>query len=250
MPVSHLAPIFCNASESTRVFRLTNTPHTSTDFEHQLNEAHDRVLQMGGRVERQVVDAIESLGSGSEALIDQIMQHETVINALEVEIDALVGQIIARRQPTARDLRMLMAIIKTTTHLERVGDEAKKIALHARRGCPARRQVLPRYVEIRRISKMVLAMLRTSLSAFEQMQVAGAAERGGQGSRRGRRVPRRAAPVDHVHDRGPAHDLGGAGYRVRRKSLERIGDHAKNIAEQVIYAVDGRDVRHASDPGR
>ena len=99
-------------------FRLTDTPHTSTDFENQLKEAHDRVLQLGARVERQVVDAMESLGSGSGALVDQIMQHELVINALEVEIDALVGQIIARRQPTARDLRMPMAIIKTTTHLE------------------------------------------------------------------------------------------------------------------------------------
>jgi phosphate transport system protein len=235
---------------STRAFRLTNTPHTSSEFEHHLNEVHDRVLQMGGRVERQVVDAIESLGSGSEALIDQIMEHETVINALEVEIDALVGQIIARRAPTARDLRMLMAIIKTTTHLERVGDEAKKIALHARRKMPGRRRVLPRYVEIRRISRMVLAMLRASLAAFEQMEVAGAAG-----------VARKDLDVDDAF-RGVLRQLITFMIEDPRtisvaldivfvaKSLERVGDHAKNIAEQVIYAVDGRDVRHASDPGR
>jgi len=208
------------------------------------------VLQMGGRVERQLVDAIESLGSGSEALIDQIMRHETVINALEVEIDALVGQIIARRQPTARYLRMLMAIIKTTTHLERVGDEAKKIAMHARGRVPGARPVLPRYVEIRRISQMVLVMLRASLSAFEQMQVAGATG-----------VAGRDLDVDEAF-RGVLRQLITFMIEDPRtisvaldivfvaKSLERIGDHAKNIAEQVIYAVEGRDVRHASDPGR
>ena len=229
---------------------MTDTPHTSTEFEQQLAQAHHRVLQLGGRVERQVVDAIESLGSGSEVLVDQIMRHELVINALEMEIDALVGQIIARRQPTARDLRMLMAIIKATTHLERVGDEAKKIALHARRNTPGGRQVLPRYVEIRRIAQMVLAMLRTSLSAFEQMQAAGAAGVAGSDldvddAFRGVLRQLITFMIEDPRTISVALDV-----VFVAKSLERIGDHAKNIAEQVIFAVDGRDVRHASDPGR
>ena len=229
---------------------MIDTPHTSSDYEQQLALAHDRVLQLGVRVERQVVDAIESLGSGSEALIDQIMLHEGVVNALEMEIDALVGQIIARRQPTARDLRMLMAVIKITTHLERVGDEAKKIALQARRIFARGAAMLPRYVEVRRISQMALAMLRTSLAALERLEV---------GDAEG--VAHRDLAVDDAF-RGILRQL--ITYMIEdprtissaldilfiAKSLERIGDHAKNIAEQVIYAIDGRDMRHASDPAR
>ncbi len=226
---------------------MVNTPHTSTDYEQELALAHAKVLELGVRVERQVVDAIESLGSGSEALIDQILQHEVLVNAIEMEIDALVGQIIARRQPTARDLRMLMAIIKVTTHLERVGDEAKKIALQARR-ISSGGVLLPRYVEIRRISQMVLGMLRTSHAALEKLEVAGAET-----------VAGRDLDVDEAF-RGVLRQL--ITYMIEdprtisaaldilfiAKSLERIGDHAKNIAEQVIYAVEGKDVRHASDP--
>jgi phosphate transport system protein len=229
---------------------LTDTPHTSTEYEQQLALVHDRVLQMGARVERQVADAIESLASGSQALIGQILRHEALVNALEIEVDALVGQIIARRQPTARDLRMLMAVIKATTHLERVGDEAKKIALQAQRLFSEGRPMLPRYVEIRRISQMVLAMLRTSLAALEGMEVGGA---GG--------VADRDLAVDDaflavlrqlitymIED--PRTITAALDILFIAKSLERIGDHAKNIAEQVIYAVEGRDVRHAADPAR
>ena len=143
-------------------FRLTDTPHTSTDFENQLKEAHDRVLQLGARVERQVVDAMESLGSGSGALVDQIMQHELVINALEVEIDALWGRSSPAASPPPGTC-----------------------------GCQWRSSRRP---------------LTSSSDELDIVFVA--------------------------------------------KSLERIGDHSKNIAEQVIYAVDGRDVRHASDPRR
>jgi phosphate transport system protein len=228
---------------------LTQTPHTSTGYEDQLHEAHALMMQLGGRVERQVVDAIESLTSGSQALVDQVLRHEAVINALEIEIDALVGRIIARRQPAASDLRMLMAIVKATTHLERVGDEAKKIALHARRRAPGLRG-LPRDVEIRRIAQMVTAMLRSSLSAFEKMEVAGATGVAGKDLEVDdafRGVLRQLITFMIADPRTISEALDIV---FVAKSLERIGDHAKNIAEQVIYAVEGRDVRHASDPGR
>ena len=206
------------------------------------------MMQLGGRVERQVVDAIESLTGGSQALVDQVLRHEAVINALEIEIDALVGRIIARRQPAASDLRMLMAIVKATTHLERVGDEAKKIALHARRRAPGLRG-LPRDVEIRRIAQMVTAMLRSSLSAFEKMEVAGATGVAGKDLEVDdafRGVLRQLITFMIADPRTISEALDIV---FVAKSLERIGDHAKNIAEQVIYAVEGRDVRHASDPG-
>src|SRR5687768_11019847 len=95
--------------------------------------AHDLVVQMGERVQRQVDDAVVSLSSGSPALINQILRHEAVVNALERQIDELAGQIIARRQPAASDLRFVLAVVGLTTDLERVGDEAKKIALQARK---------------------------------------------------------------------------------------------------------------------
>ncbi|MBS0335545.1 MAG: phosphate signaling complex protein PhoU [Proteobacteria bacterium] len=229
---------------------MADTPHTSTEFEQQLALAHDRVLQMGARVERQVADAIDSLASGSQALIGQILRHEAMVNALEIEVDALVGQIIARRQPTARDLRMLMAVIKITTHLERAGDEAKKIALQAQRLFAEGRPMLPRYVEIRRISQMVLAMLRTSLAALESMEVGGA---GGVADRDlavddAFRAVLRQLITYMIED--PRTITAALDILFIAKSLERIGDHAKNIAEQVIYAVEGRDVRHAADPPR
>ena len=228
---------------------MTRTPHTSTGYEDQLDEAHALMMQLGGRVERQVVDAIESLTTGSPALADQVLRHEAVINALEIDIDALVGRIIARRQPAARDLRMLMAIVKATTHLERVGDEAKKIALHALRRAPGQRG-LPRDVEIRRIAQMVTSMLRSSLSAFERMEVAGASGVAGRDldvDDAFRSVLRQLITLMIADPRTISEALDIV---FVAKSLERIGDHAKNIAEQVIYAVDGRDVRHASDPRR
>ena len=112
-----------------------------------LEEVRGQVLQMGARVSRQLEDAIECLGAGSSALIDQVMRHESVINALERSIDELASQVIARRQPTAGDLRLLTSLLKSTTDLERVGDEAKKIALQARKLLHDGRSALPRYVE-------------------------------------------------------------------------------------------------------
>ncbi len=222
-------------------------PHSSSDYDLLLNEARDRVLELGARVEQQVVDAVESLGSGSHALIDQIIRHEAEINALELRIDSLCGQIIAKRQPAASDLRLLMMLIKATTDLERIGDEAKKIALYARKLFSGERPVaLPRYVEIRRIAQMVLAMLRKSLAALDRMEPEGTAD-----------VAKRDLEVDAAAS-GVLRQL--ISYMIEdprtisaaldivfvSKALERVGDHVKNISEQVIYAVHGADVRHRS----
>src|SRR4029077_4064242 len=129
--------------------------------------AHELVVQMGSRVERQLEDAVECLTSGSPALINQILRHEAVINSLERSIDELAGQIIARRQPTAGDLRFVLAAIGMTTDLERVGDEAKKIALQARKifadGSPAQ----PRTRELRRMAAIVQDMLRAAIVSLE-----------------------------------------------------------------------------------
>jgi len=221
-------------------------PHTSKDYDQQLEQAHALVLQMGARVERQTEDAIECLASGSVALIDQVLRHEAVINALERSIDELASQIIARRQPAASDLRLLTAVLKVTTDLERIGDEAKKIALQARKARGEGGARLPRQTAVRRMSQVALGMLRRALDAFERLDLESTAE-----------VIRRDADVNDAFRailrqlisymiEDPRTISASLDLLFVAKALERIGDHAKNVAEHAIYAVKGADVRHAT----
>ena len=222
------------------------TPHTAREYDHQLGRALDLVLHMGARADRQLVDAVECLASGSRALADQVLRGELAINSLERSIDALVGQIIARRQPAAGDLRLLTALIKSTTDLERIADEAKKIALCARKNSSGNRQGVRCDGEIRHMAGLALAMLRASLGSLENLDL-----------ERSVRVVRQDDDVNEAF-RGVLRQLltymiedprtisGCLDVVFVAKSLERVGDHAKNIAEYVVYAVKGKDVRHTS----
>ena len=221
-------------------------PHTSKYYHQQLEQAHALVVQMGARVERQAVDAIECLATGSVALIDQVLRHEAVINAMERSIDELASHIIARRQPAASDLRLLTAVLKVTQDLERIGDEAKKIALQARESRNVRGMRLPRQADVRRMSQIVAGMLHRALDAFDRLDLAGTAE-----------VVRRDTEVNDAFRailrqlitymiEDPRSISAGLDLVFVAKALERIGDHAKNIAEHAIYAVKGADVRHAT----
>src|SRR5688572_19101039 len=145
------------------------TDHTSKDFDQALERARELIGLMSARVERQLADAIETLQSGSPALIAQILRHETEVNALERAIDELSGQIIARRHPAARDLRLVMSLLGATTDLERMGDEAKKIALYARSIFAAGRPVLPRVLELRPMADLVHDMLRRATRAMNTL---------------------------------------------------------------------------------
>jgi len=221
-------------------------PHTSKGYDELLERAHALAGEMCVRVERQLVDAIESLSSGEPALVDQILRHEAVVNSLERSIDAAAGQIIARRQPTGSDLRLLLALLNVTTDLERVGDEAKKIALQARRIYAGGWPVAPRLAELRRLGEVVLGMLRRAGRALDELDARAAAE-----------LARRDAAADAMF-RGLTRQL--VSYMIEdprtisacldillaAKSLERVGDHAMNVSEHVMYACTGRDVRHAS----
>jgi phosphate transport system protein len=221
-------------------------PHTSKGYDRQLEQAHALVLQMGARVERQTQDAVECLVAGSAALGDQVLRHELVINSLERSIDELASQVIARRQPAAGDLRLLIAVLKATTDLERIGDEAKKIALLARKARLEGGLRVQREGEVRRMARIALGMLRHALDAFERLDLEGTAD-----------VVRRDADVNDafrgllhqailamIHD--PRAISAGLDLVFVAKALERIGDHAKNIAGHAIYAVKGADVRHAT----
>jgi phosphate transport system protein len=222
------------------------TPHTSREFDQRLDQARDLVLEMGARVDRQVVDALQCLALGSGALVDQVLRHEAVVNALERSIDELVGQIIARRQPAAVDLRLLTALVKTTTDLERIGDEAKKIALWSRRIGAGSRPLLPRYAEIRRMAGVALEMLRAALVSLEKLDLDRTAQivRMDDEVDDAFRAVLRQLITYMIED--PRTISGCLDIVFVAKALERVGDHAKNISEYVVYAVKGKDVRHIS----
>jgi phosphate transport system protein len=220
--------------------------HLSTQFDSELSVVSSRVMELGGLVESQIHQAIYALSQFSVEVANHVTEVEIKVNAMELEIDRDLASIIARRQPTARDLRLLMAISKATANLERVGDEAAKIARMVRSiissGSP---RSLPS-IELRVAADMASGLLRKALDAFARLDTAAALV-----------ILKEDDLIDQEFDGfvrklitymmedprmiSPSLDL-----LFLAKAIERIGDHAKNIAELIIYIVKGADVRHAS----
>ena len=199
---------------------------------------------MGELVGNQVRLAVDALSKGDVAQIDRIIADDHRVNALEVGIDESCTQIIARRQPTAVDLRMVIMIIKTITDLERIGDEAKKIAIAAKNLSQKRNLTLPRFDKIKHVTNLTLDMLHQSLECFCEA-----------GYFRCCRIVRQDEQVDEEFRtvmrylvtfmmEDPRTISSALEILFVAKSLERIGDHAKNMSEYVVYMVKGRDVRH------
>ena len=145
--------------------------HISKKFDAELEGLRSRVLQMGGLVEQQITRAMEALANGDMPLADQVIVDDHRVNALEVGIDDDCTHIIARRQPTAGDLRMVMAVVKTITDLERIGDEAQKIARMAKLVHAREHGTSPRFSEVLYASNIALEMLKTALDAFARLDV-------------------------------------------------------------------------------
>ena len=225
---------------------MTEHTHTSKQFDAELESLRSRVLQMGGLVEQQISLAVEALTSGDLELCSTIVANDHKVNGMEVGIDEDCSTIIARRQPTASDLRLVIAVIKTITDLERIGDEAAKIARMARLVNSVDRVQQPRYVEIRRMAQMALEMLRKSLDCFARLDVSGSAEvvRTDQHVDDEFRAILRQLITFIMED--PRTISASIEILFIAKALERIGDHAKNISEYVIYMVKGKDVRHVT----
>lgn len=221
--------------------------HTSKQFDTELETVRTRVLQMGGLVEEQIQRAIDALHSGNMEEIERVKQNDHRVNAMEVELDEACSHIIARRQPAASDLRLIIAVVKTITDLERIGDEAEKIARMAKLIHEAERLHMPR-VDLRHVADLAVAMLRSALDAFARLD-----------SKAALRVVQQDDAVD-VEFRSILRELITFMMEDPRtisrclevlfvaKALERIGDHSKNMAEYVIYMVEGRDVRHLRNP--
>jgi len=220
--------------------------HLSTQFDSELNHVSSLVMEMGGLAESQILQAIYALSQFSDEVANQVIDGEARVNAMEVEIDRELTSIIGRRQPTARDLRLLMAISKTTANLERVGDEAEKMARMVKSiikdGTP---RTLPAS-ELRLATEMASGLLRKALDAFARLDTATAVT-----------ILKEDNLIDQEFDgfvrklitymmEDPRTISASLDLLFVAKAIERVGDHAKNIAELIIYIVKGADVRHIS----
>ena len=220
-----------------------NHEHITKQFDVDLEGLRSRVLAMGGLVEQQLVRAMDALESGDMAQIEQVIATDRVVNRHEVELDEACNHVIAKRQPAAVDLRMIMTVVKTITDLERIGDEAKKIAKMARAIHAGDVRVLPR-VDLRRPADIAVAMLRKALDAFARLDASVSAEvvRQDREVDAGFKAAMRQLITFMMED--PRTISSSLDLLFIARSIERIGDHAKNISEYVVYLVKGRDVRH------
>ena len=220
--------------------------HTLKQFDTELEEIRSRVLQMGGLVEQQIMRAIEALTNGQVGLAREVMGNDHLVNALEVAIDEDCSTVIARRQPAAKDLRMVMTVVKTITDLERIGDEAAKIARMTLSLYSSDRPTVPRAAEIQHVADIALGMLRNALDAFARLDLAVAAKvvrQDEQVDSEFKAILRQLITFMMEDPRTISHALD---ILFIAKSIERIGDHAKNMSEYVVYLVKGKDVRHTS----
>jgi phosphate transport system protein len=221
------------------------TEHASKQYDLDLDAIRARVLQMGGLVESQIKRALEALATGDRALSDEVVADDHRVNAMEVALDGDCSHVIVRRQPAANDLRMILAITKLVTDLERIGDEAQKIARMARsiheRGSTS---PAPQGVDVRHAAGVALSMLRRALDAFARLDVAAAAGviRDDESIDSAFRSVLRQLITYMMED--PRTISNALDMIWIAKAIERIGDHAKNMSEQVIYVVKGTDVRH------
>jgi len=221
--------------------------HISQRFNTELEGLRNRVLTMGGLVEQQVANAVTAFVNGNITLAEEVIANDMRVNSMEVGVDEECTQIIARRQPTASDLRLIIAVIKTITDLERMGDLAERIARMALQIADQDRAGrASQFDEIRIMGNHVASMVRDTLDAFARLDVEAALE-----------VPRNDLAADRQYEaivRQQMTFIMEDPRSIRRsldvmwaaRSLERIGDHCRNICEYVIYLVKGKDVRHIS----
>lgn len=218
--------------------------HISSAFNAELEDVRQRVLAMGGLVEQQLVDATRALMELDADLAEQVRRNDDKVDQMELTVDEECSRILARRQPTASDLRLVYAVVKTITDLERIGDEAHKIAQMAR-DLSKQERMYEHMMETQHLSRQVSMMVRSALDAFARMDAEAALE-----------TVRNDKAIDREYEallRQCITYMMEEPRTIRRvidliwcvRSLERIGDHAKNIAEYVIYFVKGKDVRHS-----
>lgn len=217
--------------------------HISHQFTAELEDIRKRVLAMGGLVEKQINDAVTALVEGNVELAESVITNDYKVNAMEVAVDEECAHVLARRQPAASDLRLIVTVIKTITDLERIGDQAEKVA---RMGLHLAEMERPKnqYIEIQSLGGHARDMVHAALDAFARTDVEAAV-----------RVAHRDLKVDHEYEgimrqqlthmmEDPRAIARSLDVMWAARALERIGDHARNICEYLIYLVRGKDVRH------
>jgi phosphate transport system protein len=220
-------------------------PHISRRYNDDLEGVRNRVLQMGGFVEQQLTQAVAALIDGDSRLGEEVARGDHKVNNMEVQIDEECSRILATRAPAASDLRLIVAIIKTITDLERIGDEAEKIGYIASRLATMERPA-DRYREIKHLGRLAQQMVHDALDAFARLDAEAAL-----------RICREDRVLDDEFEsiqRQCITFMMEDPRTIRRaldvvwmaRALERIGDHAKNICEYVVYMVHGKDIRHIS----
>lgn len=220
--------------------------HIYKQYDTDLEAIRAKVLEMGGIVEEQLADCVSSLINADGKLADSVLKKDLRVNALESEIDEDCSLIIAKRSPAARDLRNVLMMLKIITDLERIGDEASKIAKATHRIYDENRMIKPRTKEIQSISETLRFMLRTALNSFARLDVTetiDVLEKDQEVDDEYRAFMRQLLTYMLEDPRTISISLE---LMFIAKSLERIGDHAKNISQTVIYTVKGKDVRHAT----
>lgn len=223
---------------------IKTSQHISHQFDAEMENLRNHVLKMGGLVEKQINSAIDALQEMDVATAEKVIADDHKVNALEVNIDEECTRILAKRQPAASDLRMVVAVIKTITDLERIGDEAEKIGKMAIHISEKDGRFHSRYAGIRNLGEHVSRMVHDVLDAFARLDVDAALQ-----------VVREDDAADEeyqdlirmlitymMEDPRTISEVLDVIWAAR--ALERIGDHAKNIGEYVIYLVKGKDVRH------
>lgn len=219
--------------------------HISGQFNADLEAIRNHMMGMGGLVERQVANAIEAICSGDTRVADDVIRREDDVDRMEVNIDHECTQILVRRQPAASDLRMVLAVSRVVRDLERIGDEASKIAIHTLEVADNSNNQLCQQA-MRYMGAEVVKMISGALDAFARHDVDGAID-----------VVRNDKLVDQQYASAlrelityMMEDPRSIGQAINilwiLRAIERIGDHARNISEQVIYLVKGTDVRHSS----
>ena len=218
--------------------------HISSQFDLELNALCSNLLEMGGLVESQTREAMAAFTEMDLARCEAVIAREKLVNAKEIEIDSGCTEIIAKRQPTARDLRLVMAIIKANTNLERAGDEAEKVAKRTRRIIRKGVENNINVAEIIISGQMALKQLRQSLDAFARQDATAAAVIVLDDKQIDEEFRAFVRKLTSYLAEDPHTIATGLDILTIAKSIERIGDHAKNIAEYVIYIVEGKDIRH------
>ena len=224
------------------------TQHISQQYNAELEDIREKVLTMGGLVEKNIADAIEAVVTGNSALGEEVISSDYKVNSMEVAIDEECARVLARRQPAAGDLRLITMVIKTITDLERIGDEAEKIARMAIElsAEQEKSKTSAPFSELRHLGDRVRQMLHDALDCFARMDV----EASYQCIKADKEVDKEYEAIMRqlitLMMEDPRHIRRSLDVMWCARSLERIGDHATNICEYVIYMVLGKDVRHTS----